>query len=681
MSVRTENRSGMREGPRDAPEPGALRVALVCGAAMFTAEFVFQSLTRAAFRLEPRLLLLALAYLIAPLGAAGLGWLAAWWRRSQPAVGARRGVEAWVLLVASCSLAILAYREASIVPEDWRRGVFGITLVGLPCLFHLGIQRRWRLRSSTRACAWTAAFCFSLTVIGLPRALVHLAWNLQYAALIGKLAGGLLLGVLAALLWLGLQAALRHPARAGLIAAVGIGGVVWLTTAAGPRRTSEPARRGDVFLIVLDSLRLDATSLSPASPGATPTLEALARRGTAFVRCSSPSLMTTYSLPALLGLPLDEQPGLRTWSARDEERWCRSLAGQLQSAGYRVHLLIDYMGTAIQGLDAYRWDSIAARPENWFFLTSAPRGLAAIVTGREERILAQMGDRHPFGPAGPAAHLADLLAQDPRPGFFLIHLGVPHSPFNLPPYQAQSLPSPTEAELRESHRRFEKLRGKPDQELVERFRSNYRLAVRAADEQLAALLQVLERADRGRDSLLVVTSDHGEPFGEHGVFGHGRTLHFEGHRVPLVVVGPGFEAGRTVVEPLTSNDLRPTILAWAGLPAPNGRLDAPSPFLVWHPSGVRSEHERWALLWTAVPHLLDRPTAWGHRRELELYDLQDDPAELVDVYPGPPGVVDALLDQLVSSTHLPETMRQRFQRRSQEPGWPPAATVPEAHRQ
>jgi arylsulfatase A-like enzyme len=71
--------------------------------------------------------------------------------------------------------------------------------------------------------------------------------------------------------------------------------------------------------------------------------------------------------------------------------------------------------------------------------------------------------------------------------------------------------------------------------------------------------------------MIIVTSDHGEEFGEHGGFWHGTTLYDEQVHVPLVVRLPGGEAsGTTITDWVRHVDVAPTILRFAGTRAPEG---------------------------------------------------------------------------------------------------------------
>jgi arylsulfatase A-like enzyme len=90
--------------------------------------------------------------------------------------------------------------------------------------------------------------------------------------------------------------------------------------------------------------------------------------------------------------------------------------------------------------------------------------------------------------------------------------------------------------------------------------------IRYVDDELGRLLDHVKARGLDRGTLLVVTSDHGEEFLDHGSWEHQKTLYEEVVRVPLVVAGPGVVARREPAQ-ATLLDVAPTILAWAGVPA------------------------------------------------------------------------------------------------------------------
>ena len=66
---------------------------------------------------------------------------------------------------------------------------------------------------------------------------------------------------------------------------------------------------------------------------------------------------------------------------------------------------------------------------------------------------------------------------------------------------------------------------------------------------------------------MIITSDHGESFGDHGFFGHGNSLYLDEIAVPLVILSPDAPAGRVVAEPVSLRDLPATVVDLLGLSA------------------------------------------------------------------------------------------------------------------
>jgi arylsulfatase A-like enzyme len=172
------------------------------------------------------------------------------------------------------------------------------------------------------------------------------------------------------------------------------------------------------------------------------------------------------------------------------------------------------------------------------------------------------------------------------------------------------------------------------------------------DEQLGRLLDQLRRQGLLDNTVVIITSDHGEAFGDHGHFGHGPGLYLEEIGVPLVILSPGAPAGRVVETPVSLRDLPATVVDLLGLsagsPFPGRSLAA-----YWHsapgkvPQGITSpalSEEINATEFQSVPgrgrgqmRFRMSLVARGHHYFRDgtgteaLYDLRTDPFEMVNL--------------------------------------------------
>jgi arylsulfatase A-like enzyme len=98
------------------------------------------------------------------------------------------------------------------------------------------------------------------------------------------------------------------------------------------------------------------------------------------------------------------------------------------------------------------------------------------------------------------------------------------------------------------------------------------------DDQLDRLLGELRGQGLLDNTVVIITSDHGEAFGDHGNVGHGSSLYLDAVGVPLVILSPGAPAGRVVEGPVSLRDLPATVVdqLWlsAGSPFPGRSLAA-----------------------------------------------------------------------------------------------------------
>jgi arylsulfatase A-like enzyme len=160
--------------------------------------------------------------------------------------------------------------------------------------------------------------------------------------------------------------------------------------------------------------------------------------------------------------------------------------------------------------------------------------------------------------------------------------------------------------------------------------------IRYTDHHLGRLFEELRALDLWEDTLLVITSDHGEEFQEHGSVHHVRTLYEEVLRVPLIVKLPGGrpDGWREVVpEPVAGIDVAPTILSAAALHTPpsfEGRdlvplFSGPGREGPVFARTIRHGSRKEALREGALKTIR---TFAGRQTTFEAYDLAADPGEL-----------------------------------------------------
>lgn len=163
-------------------------------------------------------------------------------------------------------------------------------------------------------------------------------------------------------------------------------------------------------------------------------------------------------------------------------------------------------------------------------------------------------------------------------------------------------------------------------------RDRYDAEVTFTDRYLGKLLDFIEQRPWGKKTAIVVTSDHGESFGEHGRYAHGFELFENLVRVPLLFVVPGV-APRTIAEPRSAIDLAPTICELLGVaPAPSfagkslvpellGAEAEPRDVVLDLPMTSDNDKRR------AIVRGTKKVIAYGATEVPVVYDLETDPKE------------------------------------------------------
>lgn len=168
-------------------------------------------------------------------------------------------------------------------------------------------------------------------------------------------------------------------------------------------------------------------------------------------------------------------------------------------------------------------------------------------------------------------------------------------------------------------------------------RRRYLEEVEYADREIGRLLSALRAAGRLEDTLVILTSDHGEGLGDHGSVGHVSRLYEEQLRVPLILSWPGrLPAGKVVDTPVALRDLLPTVLDLLKVPDATERAGHSLVPLMAEEAGTPPPHA--IVAETFEPEALrdlQAVVSDGYKlistREddrAELYDLSRDPGEL-----------------------------------------------------
>ena len=344
-------------------------------------------------------------------------------------------------------------------------------------------------------------------------------------------------------------------------------------------------------------------------PARTPTIDALADGGVTFddAWCNSP-LCTPSRTAMMTGLLPSRTDAFD--NAADVPASIPTFAHHLRAVGYRTVLSgkMHFVGPdQLHGFeerlttDIYPaalgwtpdWSRPDERPEWYHTMDSVTQAGPCVRTNQidfdEEAVFSAR------------RHLFDMArGNDPRPFCMVVSLSHPHDPFTIPePWwsrhadsEVPDVASPVLAEDAHS-RRLAHVIGLGDRtpaaEQIHDARRAYLGAVSFVDDQFAAVLGTLRAARLDDDTVVIVTSDHGEFLGEHGLW-FKMSFRPEAARVPLILHAPRRFAPRRVASAVSLVDLLPTLRALAG-----DNSDLPEPIdgrsLVAHLSGTGGHDE------------------------------------------------------------------------------------------
>jgi arylsulfatase A-like enzyme len=370
-----------------------------------------------------------------------------------------------------------------------------------------------------------------------------------------------------------------------------------------------------VVVVSIDTLRRDHVGAYGYARPTTPRLDALAREG---VLAEDAVSTSSWTLPAHLSLLTSVDPGRH--GGVDMEHGFNgkvpTLAETLKAAGYATQAVTSHLYvSSVYGVD---------------------RGFDHL-DFHQDRKATEVADR--------ALDALDRLGD--RPFFLFLHFYDPHWHYDPPASTRATFERPYQGNVTGLWQDFSK-RARVSAADVEHLLDLYDGEIRYVDDEIGRVLDHMKSRGLDRGTLVVVTSDHGEEFQEHGSWEHQKTLYEEVIRIPLLMRGPALSPRREPAQ-VSLLDVAPTVLAWAGLaPWPHAQghslLASPGAREAYgetdhttdgtHKLFLRGAQGRWKTIVS-----LSRPDR--SVRATESYDLSSDPGEKRSASP-PPDVAEAL---------------------------------------
>lgn len=334
----------------------------------------------------------------------------------------------------------------------------------------------------------------------------------------------------------------------------------------------------NILLITCDALRADRCSVY-GGPVPTPTLEACAREGVVFENAFS---LAPWTLPSMIGLFTSSlQPGISENTPPEAYPACiaqyrvpesvPTLAEMLSAKGYATaafvgNTLLDETSGLLRGFQYVGvFGHRTVMRYGWFPAT--PLFQAAVA-----RFFPALAPEHPVD----TSHIltehvkAALHRFSNKPFFIWVHFMDPHAAYD-PPEKYRTLKGALPVFCNSDPRWGWTTHAKDphtgdlvlSQEERAYVQSLYDGEIRYVDECIGKIVRTLQNQGVDENTLLCITSDHGEEFWEHQRYGHGHSLYQELVRVPLILVDGSASQNRRISAAVSGNDIMPTLAVWS----------------------------------------------------------------------------------------------------------------------
>ena len=433
--------------------------------------------------------------------------------------------------------------------------------------------------------------------------------------------------------------------------------------------------RPNVLYILWDTVRADRLSAYGYDKPTTPHLEQLAKEGTLYERAVSPGIWTLPSHASLFtGLPVTAH------GATAFHKWVDSdltqLAQVFRDAGYATYMFssnpfVSDMTNCVAGFEKidYVWDMPwAEKTVTAIRAKLDPRDRSNALVVRFNRAGPQADPRRlgvasndltQSGPVIKEAFAEWLEQRDPaKPFFAFLNYMEAHFP-RIPSVEARyktmtpamidrSFTLNQDHSLLMAHMFGRRLFSEEDLAVIN---GVYDANLVDLDADTHALLDMLDRKDLLDHTVVVVTSDHGENLGDHGLMGHKYSVHNTLTRVPLVLRYPPGVSAQRVSEPVNVLDVHATLLDLANIDPPQAGLHSVNLLAppaaragrdycisALHFASKRYPDLNWFpwMRWFRAIEMGDHKFIWSSDGRHELYDLAADPNETKNLYSADP---------------------------------------------
>ncbi len=380
---------------------------------------------------------------------------------------------------------------------------------------------------------------------------------------------------------------------------------LFLFSSCGSEPVLEVEEPRNLLLVTIDTLRADRLGCYGYSGAETPRIDALASRGVRFENAQSVAPITMVAHTSLMTGTIPPHHGVRDNGSHRALPELTTLAevlsaAKFRTAGFTAAFVLDSIYGLDQGFETYG---------------DVPQRQATPTSEFEERPGHEVNLE--------AMTWLDRLNKDER--FFLwVHYFEPHLPY--PPIE--DLPA--------------KFRARP-----------YDAEIAMADRILGQLLDRLKELGHMNDTLIVVTSDHGESLGEHGEETHSFFVYQGVLHIPLIMAHPSLPQGKLVADRVSLVDVMPTILELLDVAPP--ATPPPGNSLLPLMQGSQAEprpvyFESWVSLlsygWAPLQGVAVEDQKFIQVPRPELYQLDRDPTESHNLYAEDPASAKILSDTL-----------------------------------